>query len=185
MPNSSEQSQSYSDEIDLVDLVRALWQGKWLVIGVTLATLALGIAYLMIVPKSYTASIKILALPDSQADVYTELHEAKVIAADKQSLLTLLVEDYKTQTGNGLGLSIASVTPTQALGQLTQTVADALELANQNVNQQLVRSVSRFSYNLVGNNTTAIEALDLERLQKIAMFKVGQNRQIAVLTEQV
>ena len=88
-------------------------------------TLALGIAYLMIVPKSYTASINILALPDSQADVYTELHEAKVISADKQSLLTLFEEDLKTQSGNGLGLSIASVTPAQALGQLTQTVADA------------------------------------------------------------
>ena len=84
-----------------------------------------------------------------------------------------------------MGLSIASITPTQALGQLIQTVADALELVKKNVNQQLVRSVSRFSYNLVGNNTTAIEALDLERLQKIAIFKVGQNRQIAVLTEQV
>ena len=193
MPNSPEQSQAYNDEIDLADLIRALWQGKWLVIGVTLATLALGIAYLMIVPKSYTASLNILALPNSQADVYIELHEAQLLTSDKnlsksdgkQSLLTLFVEDLKTQSGNGLGLSIASVTPTQALGQLTQTVADALELANQNINQQLVRSVSRFSYNLVGNNTTAIEALDLERLQKIAMFKVGQNRQIAVLTEQV
>ncbi len=81
MPNSPEQSQAYNDEIDLADLIRALWQGKWLVIGVTLATLALGIAYLMIAPKSYTASLNILALPDSQADVYIELHEAQLIAS--------------------------------------------------------------------------------------------------------
>ena len=100
-------------------------------------------------------------------------------------MLTLFVEELKTQSSNGLGLFVASATPTQALGQLTQTVADALELANQNVNQQLVRSVSRFSYNLVGNNTTALEALDLERLQKIVKFKVGRNRQIVVLTEQI
>ena len=58
MPNSPEQSQAFNDEIDLADLIRALWQGKWLVIGVTLATLALGIAYLMITPKSYTASLE-------------------------------------------------------------------------------------------------------------------------------
>ncbi len=93
MPNSPEQSQAYNDEIDLADLIRALWQGKWLVIGVTLATLALGIAYLMIAPKSYTASLNILALPNSQADVYIELHEAQLIATDKQSLLALFVED--------------------------------------------------------------------------------------------
>ena len=176
MPNSPEQSQAYNDEIDLADLIRALWQGKWLVIGFTLATLALGFAYLMIAPKSYTASLNISALPDSQADVYIELHEAEIITADKKLLLTLFVEDLKTQTQtqsvNGLGLSIASVTPTQsrlsfptqAPGQLTQTVADALELANQNVNQQLELILLRHSDKLVRNNTNAIEALDLERL---------------------
>jgi chain length determinant protein (polysaccharide antigen chain regulator) len=195
MPNSPEQSQAYNDEIDLADLIRALWQGKWLVIGVTLATLALGITYLMIAPKSYTASLNILALPDSQADVYIELHEAQLIATDKQSLLALFVEDLKTQTQsvNGLGLSIASVTPTQsrlsfptqAPGQLTQTVADALELANQNVNQQLELNFSRHSNKLAANNTTAIEALDLERLQKIAIFTFNQNQQVATLKEQV
>ena len=204
MPNSPEQSQAYNDEIDLADLIRALWQGKWLVIGVTLATLALGIAYLMITPKSYTASLNILALPDSQADVYIELHEAEIITADKkllksdgkQLLLTLFVKDLKTQTDegvNGLGLSIASVTPTQsrlsfptqAPGQLTQTVADALELANQNVNQQLELNLSRHSDKLARNNTNAIEALDLERLQKIAIFTFNQNQQVATLKEQV
>jgi chain length determinant protein (polysaccharide antigen chain regulator) len=195
MPNSPEQSQAYNDEIDLADLIRALWQGKWLVIGVTLATLALGITYLMIAPKSYTASLNILALPDSQADVYIELHEAQLIATDKQSLLALFVEDLKTQTQsvNGLGLSIASVTPTQsrlsfptqAPGQLTQTVADALELAHRNVNQQLELNFSRHSNKLAANNTTAIEALDLERLQKIAIFTFNQNQQVATLKEQV
>jgi len=195
MPNSPEQSQAYNDEIDLADLIRALWQGKWLVIGVTLATLALGIAYLMIAPKSYTASLNILALPNSQADVYIELHEAQLIATDKQSLLALFVEDLKTQTqsSNDLELSIASVTPTQsrlsfptqAPGQLTETVADALELANQNVNQQLELILLHHSDKLVRNNTNAIEALDLERLQKIAIFKVNQSQQVATLKEQV
>ncbi|MDC1227406.1 Wzz/FepE/Etk N-terminal domain-containing protein [Oceanospirillaceae bacterium] len=197
MSNSPEQSQAFNDEIDLADLIRALWQGKWLVIGVTLATLALGIAYLMITPKSYTASLNILALPSSQADVYIELHETQLIATDKQSLLALFVEDLKTQTqtqsGNGLGLSIASVTPTQsrlsfptqAPGQLTQTVADALELANQNVNQQLELNLSRHSNKLAANNTNAIEALDLERQQAIVLFKARQDQQIAALTEQV
>jgi chain length determinant protein (polysaccharide antigen chain regulator) len=201
MPNSPEQSQAYNDEIDLADLIRALWQGKWLVIGVTLATLALGIAYLMIAPKSYTASLNILALPNSQADVYIELHEAQLIATDKQSLLALFVEDLKTQTqtqtqtqsSNYLELSIASVTPTQsrlsfptqAPGQLTETVADALELANQNVNQQLELILLRHSDKLVRNNTNAIEALDLERLQKIGIFKVNQSQQVATLKEQV
>ena len=185
--------QYVSDEIDLADLIRALWQGKWLVIGVTLATLALGIAYLIITPKNYTASLNILALPDSQADVYIELNESKFIAADKQTLLTMFVEDLKTQRGNGLGLSIASVTPTQsglnfptqAPGQLTQTVAGALELAKQNVNQYLGQSFSRHTNKLVREGTIAIKALDVEREQKIVIFKADQNKLIAILKEQV
>jgi LPS O-antigen subunit length determinant protein (WzzB/FepE family) len=182
-------------------LIRALWQGKWLVIGVTLVTFALGIAYLMITPKSYTASLNILALPDSQADVYIELHDSEFIAvdshpllaADKQSLLNLFVEDLKTKSGKGLGLSIVSVTPTQSRlsfptqvpGQLTETVADALELANQNVNQQLGRSISLHIDKQARHNTTEIEALDLEQQEKIALFKADQNLQIAMLKEQV
>ena len=192
---TQQSEQYYSDEIDLADLIKAFWRGKWLVIGVTLATLALGIAYLVIAPKSYTASLNILALPNSQADVYIELHEAQLIATDKQSLLALFVEDLKTQTQsvNGLGLSIASVTPTQsrlsfstqAPGQPTETVADALELAHRNVNQQLELNFSRHSDKLARNNTNAIEALDLERLQKIAIFTFNQNQQVATLKEQV
>ena len=193
MPNSPEQSQAYNDEIDLADLIRALWQGKWLVIGVTLGTLALGIAYLMIAPKSYIASLNILALPNSQANVYIELHESQLITADKQSLLALFVEDLKTQSGNDLGLSIASVTPTQSRlsfptqvpGQLTETVADALELANQNVNQQLELNLSGQSDKLARNNTNAIEALDLERQQKVANFKADQIKKIAELENQI
>ena len=135
-----------------------------------------------------------MALPDSQADVYIELHEAQLIATDKQSLLALFVEDLKTQTQsvNGLGLSIASVTPTQsrlrfstqAPGQPTETVADALELAHRNVNQQLELNFSRHSNKLAANNTTAIEALDLERQQAIMLFKAKQDQQIVALTEQ-
>jgi chain length determinant protein (polysaccharide antigen chain regulator) len=181
-----------SDEIDLADLIRALWQGKWLVIGVTLATLALGIAYLMITPKNYTASLNILALPDSQADVYIELNESKFIAADKQTLLTMFVEDLKTQRSNGLGLSIASVTPTQSglsfptqdPGQLTEKVADALELSTQSVDQQLELNFSRHSDELARNNARAIEGLDLESQQKVTLFKTNQNQQIATLEYQ-
>ena len=35
MQNENAQHDHYNDEIDLADLVRSLWDGKWLVIGVT------------------------------------------------------------------------------------------------------------------------------------------------------
>ena len=97
MPNSPEQSQAYNDEIDLADLIRALWQGKWLVIGVTLAALALGIAYLIIVPKSYTASLEISALPDIKADVYDDLNLYEFMPlVNKKSLLKSFLDDVQS-----------------------------------------------------------------------------------------
>ena len=97
MPKSPEQSQAYNDEIDLTDLIRALWQGKWLVIGVTLAALALGIAYLIIVPKSYTASLEISALPDIKADVYDDLNLYEFMPlVNKKSLLKSFLDDVQS-----------------------------------------------------------------------------------------
>ena len=87
MPNSPEQSQAFNDEIDLADLIRALWQGKWLVIGVTLATLALGIAHLKTSPEIYTGSLKISALPSMKVDVYKELNATEFMPLVNQASL--------------------------------------------------------------------------------------------------
>jgi len=97
MSNSPEQSQPYNDEIDLADLVRALWQGKWLVIGVTLATLALGIAYLLLAPKNYTASLEINALNSVEAEVYAELNDSEFLLVNNQSLLSQFVEEVQSK----------------------------------------------------------------------------------------
>ena len=147
MSNSPDQSQPYNDEIDLADLVRALWQGKWLVIGVTLATLALGIAYLLLAPKNYTASLNISALPAAQSDVYVELNATKLMPIDEQVLLTLFVEDLQTQNSAAYDFSLVASKsanwvlnfPTQKPGALAQIVADTLELSNQNVKKLVAR----------------------------------------------
>ena len=97
MPNSPEQSQAYNDEIDLTDIIRALWQGKWLVIGVTIVTLALGQAYLMTLPKNYTASLEISALPVTNVDIYTELNLAEFMpAVDEERLLISFLDDVRS-----------------------------------------------------------------------------------------
>ena len=97
---TQQSEQDYSDEIDLGDLIRAFWQGKWLIIGVTLATLALGIAYLAYLdlkPKSYTASLEIRALPFSKIGVYEDINEVDFISpVDSKSLLSNFIDDLKS-----------------------------------------------------------------------------------------
>ena len=88
-------NQIHDDEIDLADLVRSLWRGKWLVVGIAIATLMSAIAYLMLVPKTYTGSFEISTLPTAQADVYSEFNTYKFMAADKQRFLSLFTDDIK------------------------------------------------------------------------------------------
>ncbi len=49
--------QTQEDEIDLFELAAALWQRKWVVVGVTTLTIALAVAYLLITPKVYEAKV--------------------------------------------------------------------------------------------------------------------------------
>jgi chain length determinant protein (polysaccharide antigen chain regulator) len=192
MSNPPEQSQPYNDEIDLAELVRGLWQGKWLVIGVTLATLALGITYLSLAPKNYTASLNISALPAAQSDVYVELNATKLMPIDEQVLLTLFVEDLQTQNSAAYNFSLVASKsanwvlnfPTQKPGALAQIVADTLELSNQNVKKLVGQRFARALHAHSNTNQLAIEALDLEFQQKISQFEADKNRQIIQLGEQ-
>ena len=96
MPKTSEQSQAYNDGIDLADLIRALWQGKWLVIGVTLVVLSFGIVYLKTTPQAYTGSLGISKLPFVKADAYAELNELKFMPkVYGDNLLQGFVDDVK------------------------------------------------------------------------------------------
>lgn len=49
--------QTQEDEIDLFELVAALWQRKWVVVGVTFIAISLAVAYLFITPKVYEAKV--------------------------------------------------------------------------------------------------------------------------------
>ena len=96
MQNENAQHDHYNDEIDLADLVRSLWDGKWLVIGVTLLTMLLAVAYLKLVPKSYTGSLAIAALTSAEIEVYQEFNASQFMPINQDQLLNLFVEELRT-----------------------------------------------------------------------------------------
>ena len=99
---TQQSEQYYSDEIDLADLIKAFWRGKWLVIGVTLATLALGIAYLVLTPKIYTASLEIRGLPFAKLVAYEDINKLGFISpVDSKSLLSNFIDDIKNNDSFG------------------------------------------------------------------------------------
>ena len=99
---TQQSEQYYSDEIDLADLIKAFWRGKWLVIGVTLATLALGIAYLVLTPKIYTVSLEIRGLPFAKLVAYEDINKLGFISpVDSKSLLSNFIDDIKNNDSFG------------------------------------------------------------------------------------
>ena len=77
MQNQNNPAHSHQDdEIDLFELASALWQRKWIVIGVTFVGVLLAFAYLFVTPKVYES--KILISEVQSADV-AQLNAGQVI----------------------------------------------------------------------------------------------------------
>ena len=78
-------------------MIRTFWRGKWLVIRVTLATLALGIAYLVLTPKIYTVSLEIRGLPFAKLVAYEDINELDFISPfNSEILLSNFIDDLKS-----------------------------------------------------------------------------------------
>lgn len=63
-PQNSATSNHHDDEIDLVELFRALWAGKWWIMGTTVLAAVAGIFYALAQPDEYTASTLLAPVSD-------------------------------------------------------------------------------------------------------------------------
>ena len=93
---NTEQSQPNNDEIDLADLIRSLWLGKWVVISTTIVAVMAAVIYLTITPKTYTGALEISPLSSVDAEVYLILNESELIGINNKQLETLFIEDILT-----------------------------------------------------------------------------------------
>lgn len=55
---------TYDDEIDLVELFKALWAGKWWILGTTVLAAVLAVFYALSLPDKYTASALVAPVSD-------------------------------------------------------------------------------------------------------------------------
>ena len=83
-----------NDEIDLRDLVVALWNGKGLILGVTALVTALALAYLLIVPQTFKASMEIRPIDSFQAATYKPLSDdTGLLHINDQTLINWFFEN--------------------------------------------------------------------------------------------
>jgi hypothetical protein len=74
-----EQPQRYDDEISLTDIIRSLWDGKWIIIGITAVTSILAVIYLTYTPKIYEGTLEIFPISTFETSKYEELNNSKLI----------------------------------------------------------------------------------------------------------
>jgi LPS O-antigen subunit length determinant protein (WzzB/FepE family) len=72
-----EQPQNYDDEIKLTDIIRFIWDGKWIISGVTAVTTIIAVLYLINTTKIYQATLEIFPISSIESAKYEELNNSK------------------------------------------------------------------------------------------------------------
>lgn len=79
-----------ADEIDLLELLQSLWNGKWLICGMSAAALAIGGAYVAMTPNKFDASLIFSPINSTAAQEYQELNEVGFFEISPASLMNLM-----------------------------------------------------------------------------------------------
>ena len=69
-----------SDEIDLIELIEIIWDGKWLITAITAAFAILFVGILFQIPPSFEARIDIAALDKTQIASFAPLNDTPGIS---------------------------------------------------------------------------------------------------------
>lgn len=89
--------QSAPDEIDLGELLLAIWNGKWLVAGITLACAAIAVVYLIFAPKTFVTRLEVRPLTSFDAEAYTFFNRLDGMSITPGVLISLLGERLSTR----------------------------------------------------------------------------------------
>ena len=93
----SEVRSTYDDEIDLVGIFIALWDGKWKIIGVALVSL-LSVYGLTSNAPNFTATTRINPLTTFEAEIYEQSNAIEFFGVTRSLLLNLYIEQLDERT---------------------------------------------------------------------------------------
>ena len=86
------------NEIDLLDILLNLWEGKWIIIGTTLFCCVVGVLWLISVPSKFTAVTEIEAITSFEGDAYQQSNALGFFSVTPDSLLTAFIDQLRTVT---------------------------------------------------------------------------------------
>lgn len=94
--NHGEQRPQY-DEIDLGDLLVGLWDGKWILIGFTLAAFLIGLVYIVVPNHAQQARVEIFPISVNEANTYAPLNQTEFISISRGRLVNDFVTELRSR----------------------------------------------------------------------------------------
>jgi LPS O-antigen subunit length determinant protein (WzzB/FepE family) len=91
LPQSYSEQFRADDEIDLLELIKILWEGKWTIVGTTGFVTSIALVVLISVPSSFDATTKIKPISAFAADAYAESNALGFFVVDRSALLASFV----------------------------------------------------------------------------------------------
>ena len=141
--NDSLTSTQNTEEIDLIEIIINLWNEKWKIIVITIATFVLGLAYIFNTSDNYKVSLKISPVSPSQFSKYISIND----------ILSKIPLPFSKITPNGdLVLDYYSITPDTVF---------KLFLSEFNKKEDVIRVLSSSEYRDQSNQDENIEILEL------------------------
>ena len=87
LPQSYPEQFRGRDEIDLLEVIKTLWAGKWTIVGITTFVSSIALAVLVNMSFSFTATTKIKPISSFAADAYAEANALGFFVVGKDALL--------------------------------------------------------------------------------------------------
>ena len=91
-----------SDEIDLRDLIRAIWDGKITIIVSVIAAAVLAVGFVKLVPQTYKATMPIEHVDSFVEAQYLPLAESGMLQVDAQRLMAQFADKFDTMLADKL-----------------------------------------------------------------------------------
>ena len=85
----------YDDEIDLVDLFKTIWDGKWQIIGAVVVAAVAAVGVLRSLPNEFTATTEIRPVTTAEADRYIESNTLGFFKVDRGRLQQTFIEELQ------------------------------------------------------------------------------------------
>lgn len=188
-PNNQTQ---YNDEIDLRDLIIALWEGKWIIIASVVFAMAAALAYLNLVPQTFKGQINLKPLTAVQMLPYQAVVKSEMMLVDEEVLKAALSQSLQNIAPlNNAGGAVSSVklstTSIDFVTKQPQQASDTWKAAMP-VYVGIAKDILSNQYEAAVHSLTVEHALSMDELKKqiylakIADIETNKSAQITAET---